>query len=79
MVCRTALFCSFHRYEEGLGGLWENAISLMVIGLSYSEELNYSDESYRYPSTKKQPNRPPGSQFTVLVQMHRETWYALYV
>jgi len=48
LVCRTALFCSFHRYEEGLGGLWENAISLMVIGLSYSGELNYSDEFYRY-------------------------------
>jgi len=51
LVCRTALFCSFHRYEKGLGGPWENAISLMVIGLSYSEELNCSDGSYRYRSS----------------------------
>ena len=48
MACRTALFCSFHRYEEGLGGFWDNAISLMVIGLRYSEKLNYSDKRYRY-------------------------------
>ena len=52
-MCRTALFCSFHRCEEGLGGLWKNAFSMMVIGLSYSEELNYSDESYRCTSTMR--------------------------
>jgi hypothetical protein len=41
-IAGTALVCSFHRYEEGLG---------MVIGLSHSEKLNCSDKRYKhYPS-----------------------------
>jgi hypothetical protein len=47
VVAGTALFCSFDRYEEGLAGFWETPPPYMVIGLSYSEELNYSDEPYR--------------------------------
>ena len=35
--------------------------------------------TWNYPSTKKQPNRPPGSQFTALVQFlrHPATWRKL--
>jgi hypothetical protein len=34
----------------GGGGLWVNSLNFMVIGLRYSEKLNYSDKRYRYLS-----------------------------
>ena len=47
-IVGTALFCSFQRSHDGSWRKMRNFFILMVIGLSYSEELNYSDESYRY-------------------------------
>jgi hypothetical protein len=54
-IAGTALFCSFHRYEEGLGESWENTIPLMAIGLSYSEKLNYSDMRFRHRTPHHAP------------------------
>ena len=48
MACRTALLSSSHRCKEGLGGKAENTTPRVVIGLSYSEKLNYSDKRHRY-------------------------------
>ena len=47
-IVGTALFCSFQRSHDGSWRKMRKKIILMVIGLSYSEELNYSDEFYRY-------------------------------
>jgi hypothetical protein len=52
-IVGTALFCSFQRPHDGSWRKMRKKIILMVIGLSYSEELNYSDEFYRYCSIEK--------------------------
>jgi hypothetical protein len=47
-IVGTALFSSFQRYWDGSWRKMRKIFILMVIGLNYSEELNYSDEFYRY-------------------------------